>query len=39
MAKEEKKCTWEVYTAEEFNELEVLNAGYREFLDQGKTES
>ncbi len=38
MAKEEKKYTWEVYTAEELKELEVLNASYREFLNQGKTE-
>ena len=38
MAKEEKKYGWEVYTAEQLDELEQLNVGYREFLNKGKTE-
>ncbi len=36
--KNEKKCGWEVYSDKELKELEALNAGYREFLDLGKTE-
>ena len=38
MAKEEKKYGWEVYTAEQLDELEQLNVGYRDFLNKGKTE-
>ena len=38
MAKEEKKYGWEVYTAEQLDELEQLNVGYREFLNKGKTD-
>ncbi len=36
--KEEKKYGWEAYSENELKELETLNAGYREFLDLGKTE-
>ncbi len=34
----EKKNTWELYDKAQLDELEALNAGYREFLDNGKTE-
>ena len=34
----EKKNVWETYDAEQLKELEQLNAEYREFLDNGKTE-
>lgn len=33
-----KKCAWEKYDKKELKELESLSAGYREFLDNGKTE-
>lgn len=34
----EKKNTWETYDEAQLKELEALNAGYREFLDNSKTE-
>lgn len=34
----ERKNAWEEYTEEEIRELEGLCKGYREFLDDGKTE-
>lgn len=34
----EKKNVWETYSAEQLAELEQLNAEYRDFLDNGKTE-
>ncbi len=34
----EKKNTWETYDAKQLKALEKLCAGYREFLDNGKTE-
>ena len=34
----EKKNTWELYDEAQLTELETLNAHYREFLDNGKTE-
>ncbi len=34
----EKKNTWELYDEAQLAELETLNANYREFLDNGKTE-
>ncbi len=34
----EKKNTWELYDEAALAELEMLNANYREFLDNGKTE-
>jgi len=34
----EKKNVWETYDAAQLTELEQLNAEYREFLDNGKTE-
>ncbi len=34
---ETKNC-WALYNEEQLNELEALNAKYREFLDNGKTE-
>ena len=34
----EKKNVWETYSADQLNELEKLNAEYRVFLDNGKTE-
>ena len=34
----EKKNTWEIYDEAQLAELETLNARYREFLDNGKTE-
>ncbi len=34
----ERKNVWETYSAEQLAELEQLNAQYREFLDNGKTE-
>lgn len=33
-----KEVTWSKYSETELNELESLNKGYREFLDNGKTE-
>lgn len=33
-----KELTWTKYSEKEMKELEVLNKGYREFLDKGKTE-
>ena len=35
---EEKKSVWSQYSDEEKQELEKLNAGYREFLSKCKTE-
>lgn len=34
----ERKNVWSGYTQKQLKELEELNAGYREFLDNGKTE-
>lgn len=34
----EKKNLWEVYSEKQLKELEKLSAGYRSFLDNGKTE-
>ena len=34
----ERANAWESYTDKELEELEVLNANYRTFLDKGKTE-
>lgn len=34
----EKKNVWETYSEEQLQELEKLCAGYRDFLDNGKTE-
>ena len=34
----ERKNTWELYDEAQLAELETLNANYREFLDNGKTE-
>ena len=34
----ERKNTWETYNEAQLKELETLNAGYREFLDNSKTE-
>lgn len=34
----ERKNVWETYSAEQLEQLEQLNAQYREFLDNGKTE-
>lgn len=34
----ERKNTWEIYDETQLKELEELCAGYREFLDNGKTE-
>ena len=34
----ERKNTWETYDAKHLKKLEKLNAEYREFLDNGKTE-
>ncbi len=34
----ERKNVWKNYSAEQLQELEALNAKYREFLDEGKTE-
>ncbi len=34
----EKKNTWETYSAEQLQELELLCKKYRDFLDNGKTE-
>ena len=34
----EKKNTWETYSEEQLAQLEKLNAEYRSFLDNGKTE-
>lgn len=34
----EKKNLWEVYSEKQIKELEKLSAGYRSFLDNGKTE-
>ena len=36
--KMERKNTWETYNEAQLKELETLNAGYREFLDNSKTE-
>ena len=36
--KNEKKYGWEAYSKKELKGLETLNAGYREYLDLGKTE-
>ncbi len=33
-----KKCVWENYDEKQLKELEKISAGYREFLDNGKTE-
>lgn len=33
-----KKCVWENYSEKQLKELEKISAGYREFLDNGKTE-
>lgn len=33
-----KKCVWENYSEKQLKELEKISAGYREFLDKGKTE-
>lgn len=33
-----REVAWNRYTEEQRNELEVLNKGYRDFLDKGKTE-
>ena len=34
----EKKNTWETYSSKQLKELEKINAQYRDFLDNGKTE-
>lgn len=34
----EKKSLWQCYNSEEFEQLEQVNALYRERLDEGKTE-
>ena len=34
----EKKNCWTIYSEEQLQELEALNAKYRDFLDKGKTE-
>ena len=34
----EKKNTWEAYSSKQLKELEKINAQYRDFLDNGKTE-
>ncbi|MBQ8823407.1 MAG: aminopeptidase [Lachnospiraceae bacterium] len=34
----EKKNLWETYSKKQLKELETLNADYRKFLDEGKTE-
>ena len=34
----EKKNTWETYSSKQLKELEKINAKYRDFLDNGKTE-
>ena len=34
----EKKNLWETYSKKQLKELEALNANYRTFLDEGKTE-
>lgn len=33
-----KKNTWETYSSKQLKELEKINAQYRDFLDNGKTE-
>lgn len=33
-----KKCVWENYSEKQLKELEKISDGYREFLDNGKTE-